>query len=81
MLQWFKTDIPTQTMREYTSGIVPPSASGGEHLMSAGSLKLELRYLSEEYQQALDPGWKYMQALGWNNICIFREQVCIKRNG
>lgn len=43
-------------MREYTSGIVPPSASGGEHLMSAGSLKLELRYLSEEYQQALDPG-------------------------
>lgn len=40
--------------QEYTSGIVVPPILGGEWLIAASSLKLELWYLSEE-EQASDP--------------------------
>lgn len=50
-----------QEAQEYTSGIIPPPVPGGGHPMSASSLKLELLYFSEEYQQALDTGWTNKQ--------------------
>lgn len=42
--------------QKHTSGIVLPPISGRERLMSGSSLKLELWYLWEEYQQAPNPG-------------------------
>lgn len=50
-----KPIFPHET-QEYTSGTIPSPVSGSGHPMSASSLKLELLYFSEEYQQALDTG-------------------------